>query len=246
MRIVPPSWLLVLANKVAKIPGLKALLKPIYYPYKKRINDNRNRLFRENAVNVLKAFDEIMMQHNFHYSVFAGTLLGSVIEKGFIKHDLDIDTMMFYKDYSPAIRTALEKGGFKLQHTFEIEEGKLAREDTYIKDGITIDIYYIYSDDKFPTYQCDFHPYPGAVTWKHSMEKFGCLEARRNEFPVGYEVVRIPFEDIEVSAIVNYDEWLQARYGSDYMTPNPEFRDKGDNPNMYIWEGKKVIYYSYE
>ena len=45
MRTVLSPKLIRIANNVAKIPFMKSLLKPFYYPYKQRITDNRNKVF---------------------------------------------------------------------------------------------------------------------------------------------------------------------------------------------------------
>lgn len=245
MRTTLSPRLLKIANIAAKIPVVKVLLKPLYYPYKQKIQVNRNRVFRQNALDTLRDFDRVMTENHIAYSVFAGTLLGAIRDKGFIKHDLDIDIMMYYQDYSKDNRKILELNGFKLDHSFKIDNGKIGMEETYIKNGVTIDIFYIYSDNNYSTYQCDFLPCEGCTSCEDSMNRYGFLRARRIEFPIEYSFDRIDFENIKVNAISNATEWLSKRYGHDYITPNPEFRDKGDNPYMYIWEGVKAIFTSY-
>lgn len=246
MRTTLSPKLILIANKVAKIPYMKAILKPFYYPYKKKIRNNRNRIYRENALQVLKDFDQAMRENSIPYSVFAGTLLGAVREKGFIKHDLDIDTLMFYEDYSPRNKALLEKVGFRLKHSFTIEGGNIGMEETYEKLGVTLDIYYIYSDKEFPTYQCDFHPEEGCTSWEESMKKFGYVRARRIEFPIVKSFIDTQFESIQVKIIANYKEWLAARYGDDYLIPNPQFKDKGDNPHIFEWKGITALYLKYK
>ena len=231
------------ARLLRYIPGLKPLLLPIYTWY---ANKRRNYLYRKNGLKVLYEFDKIMNDNNIHYAVFAGTLLGAIREKGFLRHDMDIDTVMFYRNYSPIIQNLLEANGFKLLHTFLIDDGRTGREDTFIKNGVTVDIYYIYSDDKCSTYQCDFHGANGAPDNEQSMKIYGYTAVRRIEFPVSEKVRRVQFENIEVNVPANAEEWLSLRYGSDYMTPNPNFKDKGDNPHIIEWSGKKAIMLMYQ
>lgn len=242
MKTTVSPFLMQLANIVAHIPGMKSLLKPLYYPYKRHIESNRLKLFHENALSVLSAFDEVMMKLGIPYTVFAGTLLGAVREKGFIPHDQDIDTAIFYKDYFPDLPNVLKQNGFQLVRSFKIDGGSRGQEETYEKEGVFLDIFYIHSDAVFETYQCDFHPVEGLATNECSMKKYGCVAARRIEFPVRYEFVRIPFENIYVNAISNYEEWLRCRYGADYMIPNPDFSDKGDNPAIFEWKGVKAVF----
>lgn len=226
-----PLWVRDLIPFFYKYRVTRVLFRPLFHIYSKRIAENRNHLFLTNGVRVLQEFDTVMLQNSINYSVFAGTLLGAIREKGLLKHDLDLDTVMFNRDYSPKNRVLLEEAGFKLVHAFLVDNGEKAREETYEKDGVSIDIYYIYEDEKFPTYQCDF--FEMKKTDKHNM----VARVRRIEFPVSYEVVRVPFENIQVNAIANAREWLRCRYGDDYMIPNPGFRDKGDNPHIFVWDG---------
>lgn len=234
--------LLAFANKVAKIKYLKSLLKPFYYPYKERIQRNRRSQFHKYGLSILEDFDRIMTSNGFSYFVFAGTLLGAVREKGFIKHDLDIDVAMFNDDYSPELEQILVSNGFSIKRRFEIENGKYGREETYEKNNVSLDIFYIYSDEKYPTYQCDFSGVLGTSSPDDSMEKYGYVRARRIEFPISRKVARVPFETIMVNAPENYDEWLRCRYGDDYMIPNPNFHDTGKNPHMFQWEGVKASF----
>lgn len=230
MRITLSPFVVKLANQVAKIPGVKKILKPWYYRYKDRINQNRNKQFRENGIMVLESFDKIMTENDIPYTVFAGTLLGAVREKGFLAHDLDIDVAMFYDDRPDNLIDILKSGGFKLLHRFSIDNGVLGLEETYINNNVTLDIFYIYSEREDMTYQCDFHSELDSLTWEDSMIKYGYVKARRLNFPVSRNLIRLPFDRIAVSAIENYDKWLSCRYGDNYMIPDPNFSDKGDNP----------------
>ena len=126
-------------------------------------------------------------------------------------------------------------------HYYLIEDGEKGREETYEKNGVSIDIFYVYEDENYPTYQCDFYGEEGSSSHEDSMKKFGYVCSRRIEFPVSHNVKRMPFETIEVNTIENADEWLRCRYGDTYMTPDPSFRDKGDNPRIFEWKGVKAI-----
>lgn len=230
-----------LASFAIKIPGFKFLFQGMYRSYLRKVQDNRNEIFQKNALQVLREFDDALTSNNLRYSVFAGTLLGAVREKGFLKHDLDIDCAMFYSDYSQKVDEALFAKGFKKFHSFLVDDGKSGMEETYIKDGVSIDIFYIYSDDEYPTYQCDFHSLSEVDSKRFPHEK----AVRRIQFPVSTDVLRMPFETIEVNVIANYNEWLCHRYGNTYMTPDPNFHDKGDNPGIKEWTSVRAKYIKY-
>lgn len=84
------------AHKVASIPGMKTILKPIYYPYKQSLVNRRNKQIKKYAYQVMSDFDKALSSIGVNYSIAFGTLLGAVREKGFIKHDLDLDTIVWY------------------------------------------------------------------------------------------------------------------------------------------------------
>lgn len=230
-----------IASNVGRVQIFKQLLSPIYSWFLNNQNRKLNSNFKKYGLETLQDFDKIMIENNIHYAVFAGTLLGAIREKGFLKHDIDIDTVMFYKDYDPKIHQILTENGFQLKHKYEIENGRKGLELTYCKHNVGIDIFFIYSDQNFPTYQCDFHEVSGTSSHEHSMQKYGYVATRRIEFPISYHTRRVPFETIYVNIPQNAEEWLCYRYGKDYMTPDPTFRDKGDNPNIKEWTEVKAI-----
>lgn len=234
MKTTLSPSLVRLANKAAAVPGLKMLLKPFYYRYKARIDRNRNDRFRANGLAVLKLFDKIMVENGIPYTVFAGTLLGAVREHGFIAHDMDIDTAVFHDDRPDDLPALLARYGFQLIHRFTVGNGRKGMEETYLKDDVTLDIFYVYHDESGNAYQCDFQSEHGAVTWEDSMRRFGHVRSRKLVMPMSQSFRRVQFHDMTVSVICNYDEWLSCRYGDTYMFPDPDFRD--DGTNRYIVE----------
>lgn len=233
-------YMLKFAKWLRFIPGAN-LFRPIY---SKILNRNRKNAIAKNGIKVLFEFDKVLLDNNIFYSVYAGTMLGAIREKGFIKHDLDLDTVMFCDDYKPQNKLLLEKAGFKLIRTFLANEGRTAREETYEKDGVCIDIFYAYKDEKYPSYVCEFQAI-GEYNFQDSMKKYGYVNVRRFEYPIKKEVMRVPFESIEVNILTNAKEWLSSRYGSDYMIPNPGFKDKKENPHIYIWKGMKGVMHAF-
>ena len=100
-----------IANKASKIPGVKWLLKPFYYRYKRYLNDKVVNNFKENGLDIIKEYDEIMTKSGYNYFLIFGSLLGAVREKGLIKHDLDLDTAMWIDDADDNLKPTLEKAG---------------------------------------------------------------------------------------------------------------------------------------
>lgn len=241
MKYQQSDRMLELANKVARMKVVKSLLKPLYYPYKKRMEAKRNQFFLQNGKEVLRQFDAAMKDGNYFYTLAFGTMLGAVREKGFIRHDLDIDVYMWNEDWSPALREHLRKHGFGLIHNFLVGGGTLGREETYAKDNISIDIFYLYPPvDEYP-YCCDFLMYPGTATFRQSIEQHGGLIARRIELPIKKERIFTQFENLELYIPSNYDEILSFRYGPDYMIPNPKWSFKSHNNHIIVWEDHQGI-----
>lgn len=243
MKITVSPTLVLWANRASKVPFLKAILKPFYYKYKYNIERQRNQLFIQNGINIMKEFDHMMEDNGIRYVMVAGSLLGAVREKGLIRHDLDLDVAVSGSAYKD-VYALLTNNGFKLHHSFEVENSTLGREDTFEKDGVTIDIFYIYETEENGMYICDFFAKPGTITWEESMAKYGSVLARRVQIPFSKETVRTAFESIEVNIPKNYDEWLSKRYGRTYMTPDPNWVN-GDNPYIVNWPEIKAIYNNY-
>ncbi len=236
--------MLDIAHSASKVPFVKQLLKPIYYPIKGLFAKRRNTIFKKKALGVLDDFNHCMIKNDFKYTLAFGTMLGAVREKGFIKHDMDIDTAIWDSDYSPAIKQALETSGFKLDHEFLIDGGESGREQTYSKDGVSIDIFYFYPpmESGRNPYCCDFLSYGDAATHKASMVKYGKVLPRRVELPMGHEYILTPFENLLLPIPSNARQILEFRYGPDFMTPNPEWGIQSYDNHIVEWREKAAVY----
>lgn len=230
------------AHKVSKIPFAKALIKPFYYPYKRKVNRLRKENFKKNSLKVLSTFDLCMTSNNIYYSVIFGTLLGAIREHGFIKHDCDIDVAVFMEDRTEFLHQILTQRGFNLIHRYRIDDGRLGCEETYIYEGTTvsIDIFYICpAIDEYP-YCCCWNLYGDSSTPRESMKNYGGVIPRRIEFPINKEAIRVPFETIEVNIPKNAHQITEFCYGPDYMIPNPNFVVPKEH--RVIWKEKNAIY----
>lgn len=234
--------MLEIANKAAKIPGVKWLLKPFYYPIKKRVERSQREKFLQNGLQVLQRFDRCMEDNGIEYTLAYGTLLGAVREKGFIKHDFDIDVYVWGSQYSDKMVSALKAEGFELIHDFKVEDGSIGREETYKCEGVAIDIFYVYDDGgKYP-YCCDFTTIDGIPTFNQCMQKYGVIHARKTELPITRERVQVPFESILLYIPENAKEILEFLYGENYMTPDPNYDANTPNEHIRIWTEKSAYY----
>lgn len=233
-----------------KVPLLKPLLRPLAKFYYKNIDktdakhvEELRNAFMHNGIEVLDIFDKTLTSNGYKYSLAFGTMLGAVREHGFIKHDADIDTFMWIEDYDENLFKCLFDAGFKLKHSFLVENGKYAREDTVELKGVQIDIFYIYPalSGRQYSYCCDFFPRNNCRSWEQSLRKYGSLLPRRLEMPISSNVVRVPFERLCLPILENAQEFLSFRYGANFMTPNPKWTN-GDNPYIIPWPEKFADY----
>ena len=83
-----------------------------------------NQEIKNELVKMLVAVDKYMMQNCFHYTIFAGTLLGAIRHGGFIPWDDDIDIALLRSEYellvdklrhNPNINDELSAIGFEIE-----------------------------------------------------------------------------------------------------------------------------------
>ena len=160
-------------------------------------------------------FVNCMNNNHFNYTLAFGSILGAIREHGFIKFDLDIDTFIWIEDYSNEIIKELQKTGFKWVHSMLVEDGRFGREDTFQYKGVSIDIFYLYPPISELPYCCDF-------VRKEGMGKDERMP-RRVEMPVSKKRRIELFEGMEVYVPVNAEQICEYRYGSSYLTPNPNW-----------------------
>lgn len=245
-NVLSPS-LVRFAHRVAGIPFAKKLLKPFYYAYKRSLVNKRNKAFLDNALNTLEAFDACMQNNGYPYTLIFGSMLGAVREHGFIRHDVDIDVAMWKEDYDDGVQKALEEVGFKLDHRFLIDDGESAREETYVKDDVSIDVYCIFPPiDEYPYICSKWRPVSDSVSWENSMKQYGYVTGKRLEMPIKKSITRVPFESITLPVVNNADEVLRFYYGNDYLSPNPKWVERDDYPYRKPWLEKKAIYLKWE
>ncbi|MBQ8704156.1 MAG: LicD family protein [Bacteroidales bacterium] len=200
---------MILKDIIKKTPFL---YKPLLWVVNDVNNRKRSRAYKKYGKEALRLFVKCMDDNNYKYTLAFGSILGAVREHGFIKHDLDIDTFIWYEDYNPLMIEQLKQYGFTLDRTITIENDEYGREDTFMYKGVNIDIFYVYhAIDKYP-YCCDFV----------SIENHKRLP-RRIEIPLTKARKLQLFEGINVYIPENAEEICEFRYGPNYMTPDPNW-----------------------
>lgn len=233
----------IAGNTAKKYPVIKKILKPIYYPYKNWRKRKRNQEFQKNSLVALKDFTDCLTKNGYSYTLIWGTLLGAVRNKGFIPHDYDIDVAVWYKDYDTDLIKHLKKIGFDLVHEFTVDGGKSGMEHTFLRDGVSIDIFYLYEPvDKLP-YCCGFSVKPGSFSFRESQDKYGGVIPVRYEAPHTYNRIITQFENLELYIPDNSHELLEVEYGPNYMIPDPDWHEPTENPYRIVWKSKNAQYH---
>lgn len=223
----------IIKTAAAYVSQNKTLRTLLQKPYDLLYYNRQQKKYREHFVahrlDVLKEFVDCMDAHDRPYVMFAGSMLGAIREHGFIKHDLDIDTGMWIDDFCPEVINELADAGFRVLHTFSIDNDRLGKELTFehLRTGIHIDIFFFYPPfDKLP-YFCDFIQEEGMKVHQRM--------PRRIELPFVKGRRKVPFETIEVYVPANAEELCALRYGPDFMTPNPNWNWKRAKDSTIEW-----------
>lgn len=205
----------------------KAIFGPVTRYKERQMIARKQRVFQENAHEVLRLFVNCMEEQEVKYTLAFGSILGAIREHGFIKYDLDIDTAMWIDDFKPQMVDALERAGFTWLFSHKVDDGRLGREDTFEYLGVKIDVFYFYpAFDKLP-YCCDF-------VHEQGMNSHQRLP-RRVEIPFSRERRKVSFEGMEVFVPENAEQFCEFRYGTDYMTPDPNWRWEGESEHVVEW-----------
>ena len=155
------------------------------------------------------------------YGLGSKMLRTSIIEDDIRRmHDLDIDVAMFRDNRPDNLVELMAKRGFKRSRYIIVGDGQDGFEETYTCQEVSIDIFYFHKvEEKDEVYCYDFISDP-QLHARDSMKKYGGLLARRIYLPFT-GVSDFEFLGHQVKVPLNYDEYLSAHYGKDYMIPNP-------------------------
>ena len=192
------------------------------YSDKLNVNDIKEiKKGQKKMSNMLKVFDEICQKHNIRYFLIAGSLLGTLLYKGWIPWDGDVDLEVHEDDYE------------KLQEAFKTELPKnmwfqTKDIDKYYKDrilGKLRDLNSCYID----------YPYLGKQSHQGLQIDINIYKEKDGNisFPDDktvnyliyndiYPLKRVPFEDFSVSIMNNSGKYLDNKYGKKWSIILPK------------------------
>ena len=212
-----------LAKNISNLP----LIKSIKHGYRRFKIKNRNKRFLRKGTDTLIYLDKILKKNNITYSAVFGTLLGAIREKGFIKHDLDIDLAVWYDEVGDSLKNILTTNGFEFHRRIEVDNGKFGREETYYYKGISIDFFYFYESNNAKNnnwpYTTVYVIFPGYDNNVIAIKEKGGMMPVQLYLPMSRRTHYIDFEYITIPVIDNALEFIEARYGKNWRIPDPTF-----------------------
>lgn len=226
-------------NKAKKIIRNNKIL---YSMASKILSKKQNRDFRKFGRETLIDFQKGCNEAGIQIWLDFGTLLGAVREHNFIAHDFDIDTATFMENYNPNLKDILQKYGFKQKRVILVDDGDYAREETYRKNGVNIDIFY-YKKSEQTMSCCAFLPFSPYTTLRASWENLNKVQVLEHTFPITKNLIPYDFLDHKFYIPENYDEHLRTHYGN-YMVKdkNWHFRNAPDAKILEDKVGKVALW----
>ena len=197
------------------------------------IDPRKRRILRRRGLELLGIVDSVMQECKLPYSLYYGTLLGAIREKGFIAHDFDIDIALFAdEDYSEAFRILQEKG-FRQKRRILVDEGKFGREETLSYKSMNVDLFYLYPDGEGSYYGTEFYPQDGCKGWNDSIARKGGLKVLVTHSPMSKQTHYVPFESTFLPVMDTAIAFVEDHYGPHWRIPDPTFKYPRIGVNRY-------------
>jgi len=196
------------------------LMKPLRAVYRAYAIPQRRRILRANGAAVLRDIAAIFDKHGIKGYAAFGTLLGMVREKGFIKHDEDIDLGILPGSITPQrlLKILLEdEEGFSFAFAFAYHD-RVTEFKVYYKK-VPIDFFFFNAvGDKF-CYE--------AYSWQQGVEY---PSEKANSVRLVYQPFVRNTQLLEVMGVkfpvpVNAEEVLAGLYGSSWRVPNAKWSE---------------------
>lgn len=213
----------------SSFPKFASFLEKKTVGKRKKVKKQKN--FETHAHEVFQLFFQAMHESKVPFWLACGTLLGAVREKGFIKGDYDMDIGVFDDTDFDHLDEVLNKYGFKKKRRIDIysKNGFTGFEMTYGQKDVTIDFFVFHREDENHIYMCDFSD-------TISFDKYKLHQFVR-KIVVPFEgLMDFDFLEYKVFIPKNYQTYIAAHYGEDFMTPKPGW-GAWDSPALQIVEG---------
>ncbi len=177
----------------------------------------RTKFLHENGKRVLQDLDAIFRKHKIVYWVDAGTLLGIMRDKAFVKDDMDMDIAVLCDD-SEYVYQLLKENGYIVTCCFlyPYNSKVLLKIEKY---RITIDIEFFQVEEKTGCLFYNEPMYPLSAHAKPERDNQWAILQHRFSSHVPGAVMRHVFDDIEVNIPKKWEQYLEVYYGKAWGTP---------------------------
>lgn len=217
------------------IAGKSRVNKYRHEKYLKR----KSQLIKDVGPIAIKKFHEIARAEGCDYWLFWGSLLGAYRDKGFIKHDDDIDIGMFDSDITVNLVEKMIDNGFKVVWTIVDKDFIGGYHLACTFSEVKFDIYSFHKDTKrnINTVFCPL-PYNDTIVRESAI----MTNIMHIEMESWNHLNEIPFEGVKTFIPDNADKILRTLYGDDYMVPIVDKKAQDDTSKHKIIENHNEHY----
>lgn len=217
----------------------RRFVKPILHRKEFEWKKKRNSLFKKEAVLVLQSFAKALNSEKIEFWPAFGTLLGIYRDGDFIPFDIDIDVAAYLYDRE-RIHNALLKEGFSLIRYYKVNLDGGYEECYKHKDfTTTIDVFY-FQEDKERIFCYTFSPEED-MNKKENLNKECKFSCRKYSVPKD-NLKQTIFKGVNIYMPVHAELQLGAIYGSNFMTPDPNFEHhENENIKFYKYHERPAI-----
>lgn len=178
----------------------------------------RRRRLQKHGWETLAKLNQVFVDNHIPYFFDYGTLLGLIREKGFIKHDDDIDLTILPETFTPRnVYEILTQNGFRFLHGFKI--GSQIVEFTVVDDNdLTADIFFPRKDKNGKMYGIDIYWDPEQA---YPSELANSVVETAYTTPATLTTIMV--NTVSVSVPQDYEKLLIEEFGSTWNIPDAKF-----------------------
>ena len=187
----------------------------------------KSELLRQYGNCILDSLFEVANKCNIPVWIEFGTLLGAYRERGFIKHDFDLDVGMYKEDYTMEFENELYRKGFIKIRSFYIESVSSTEETitevTFDYKGLQLDIFFNQNDgnSRYSYYYIEHD----RLNTKNKV--YGVVKLK---YPQVKGLSSLTIGKCKYPSPTNVEEILEAYYGKNFMTPIKDYVIPEDDP----------------